>query len=512
MIRSYNLQRNGYSFLFMLLVLCVGLLVYKDYGICWDEVFQYNDNGRVVYDFVVNAQPDGYLNSSEKYHGSIFELGLYSISEGFNLGTDREIYLMRHLFSFLFYWCSGFFMIGILNRLFKNRWITLIGLAMYFIAPRIFPDAFYNSKDIPFLAILTASVFTYLKFMDRPTIASALFHACACGLLIGIRITGLIVPVLTTGFYFLSILMQDNKIERVKYLFVFIFFSVGFTILFWPILWFDPLHHFMMAWEEMRRFGWDSTVVFKGKIIWANTIPWYYIPFWIYVTTPPLYIILFLISLVLLVYNFIKVKTANRDMLHWMFILALFFIPLISVIWFKSILYDGWRHMYFLYVPFILIGTYCLQFIFSENQWYKVAMRAAVFIILLSNAVTMIRLHPYEHVYFNHLYYDGLKGARFNMEMDYWGLTYQEGLRYILDHDNSPKIKVRVDNAGGMFNLKLLKDYQLERLDVSMDKEREYKYLIGNYRWMQSEYYEEKEVYAIMRDSARICTVILMEK
>ena len=97
------------------------------------------------------------------------------------------------------------------------------------------------------------------------------------------------------------------------------------------------------------------------------------------------------------------------------------------------------------------------------------------------------------------------------MEMDYWGLTYQEALRYILDHDTREKITVYADNGPGEFNVELLKEYQKKRLEVDRDTSKKHDYKIGNYRWMQTEYYDDFEIYAVERDSAKICVVIKLQ-
>jgi hypothetical protein len=40
------------------------------------------------------------------------------------------------------------------------------------------------------------------------------------------------------------------------------------------------------------------------------------------------------------------------------------------------------------------------------------------------------QLHPYQYIYYNSLV-GGVAGASSNYEMDYWGLSYKEGIEYI---------------------------------------------------------------------------------
>jgi len=65
------------------------------------------------------------------------------------------------------------------------------------VSPRIFADAFFNSKDIPFLAVFIINIHTMMRLFDRPTWSRALCHALVSGILIAIRVLGLLIPCLT---------------------------------------------------------------------------------------------------------------------------------------------------------------------------------------------------------------------------------------------------------------------------------------------------------------------------
>lgn len=55
----------------------------------------------------------------------------------------------------------------------------------------------------------------------------------------------------------------------------------------------------------------------------------------------------------------------------------------------------------------------------------------------------MIRLHPYQYVYFNSLV-GGLKGAFRQYETDYWGLGFKEGTLWFNDHINNPQKNYKI--------------------------------------------------------------------
>jgi hypothetical protein len=111
-----------------------------------------------------------------------------------------------------------------------------------------------------------------------------------------------------------------------------------------------------------------------------------------------------------------------------------------------------------------------------------------------------------QNLYFNKLYYKTIGEANFQMEMDYWGLTYSRGLNYVLDTDKEKKFNVKVDNYGGDMNLLLLPKEDRERITIVKDDSTA-DYFMGNYRWCRSEYNYSNEVYNVTVDGAKVLTV-----
>ena len=56
-------------FTFFALFFIIGALIYKDYGMSWDEEMQWKNNGTVVYDYIFHGKIDNLLWGNEKYHG-----------------------------------------------------------------------------------------------------------------------------------------------------------------------------------------------------------------------------------------------------------------------------------------------------------------------------------------------------------------------------------------------------------------------------------------------------------
>ena len=125
--------------------------------------------------------------------------------------------------------------------------------------------------------------------------------------------------------------------------------------------------------------------------------------------------------------------------------LLLFGVPLIAVIVLNSALYDGWRHLYFIYAPFLLIamtGATWLPDLLGKGraglERHATLFLAAVIVICpIFSGYQMITSHPFQNVYFN-MAAGNNAGQLF--ELDYWGLSFRKALEYIVKNDKRPVI------------------------------------------------------------------------
>ena len=73
------------------------------------------------------------------------------------------------------------------------------------------------------------------------------------------------------------------------------------------------------------------------------------------------------------------------------------------IILLNSTLYGGWRHLYFIYpglVYFMILSTEIIFKMF-KNKIYKTFVFTIFIVALITNIVNLIKLHPYQNIYFN---------------------------------------------------------------------------------------------------------------
>jgi hypothetical protein len=497
--------------------LVLGLVVCQDYGVPWDDPRQ-REIGLLNCQYIEGTNQK-LLSFKDKYYGPWFEMALVSVEKLARFDTSRKSYLSRHLMTFLLFFIGLIFFYFLCQERFKSWKVGMLGVACLVLSPRIFADSFYNTKDIPFLTLFVISMVTLTRYLNKRTAFTISCHGIVCGLLTGIRVPGIIVPVITVislGVLHLSD-RQTTEHRQSHWLrdsLLFGFFVIVVTVGVWPVLWKNPVYHFLQAVSTMSRYAWPHEVLYLGEFIKASHLPWHYIPVWMAITIPFFYIILFFSGVVQSVMTLVRgpLGSLNQTKQDLIIDLLWFFLPLILVIVGHSVVYDGWRHLFFIYPAFILLALRGLQALYQggirlvDAKIIRGLFGLVVLISLAGTARFMIANHPYQNVYFNWLAGTDKMGVRPQFELDYWGLSYRQALEYILKQDDSDLISVKVANPPGKFNALILPMAERNRLRFVEDLSQG-KYFLSNFRYHPGDYPYPNEFYSIQVDGRKIMVV-----
>jgi len=515
--------------IFFLVYLAIGVSIYKDYGVSWDEPTHREIAGvsakYLSSIFLPGFHPPEFASlpplaeSSAKQYGVVFDLPMYvaDVFMGFN-GKMPEAYYMRHLCNFLLFYISVFFFFLIVKNRFKSNGIGLIACLFLILSPRIFADSFYG-KDVVFLSLLIISIYFFVNYLKRKTVISAILFALATALMVDQRITGIFIPFLAVLITGIDAIKQDRPFHYLPKallpLFIYLISFTLFMVLFWPYLWEKPFIHFIDAFTVMKRYSvFSYDVLYFGEFIKSTAVPWHYIPVWIMITTPLIYIFFFLLGLFDIFKGIIKKGVAiyaNEDEQQDFLFLLLFTTPLVAVIVFNSALYDGWRHMYFIYAPFLLIAMagfakvlHLMKVERAGRERYATLFIASVILFCISStSYQMIKNHPFQNVYFNVL--AGSNAGKY-FELDYWGLSFRRGVEYIANNDKRKIIKLSANVLPPLLNNAIFLDQQdINRLRIAHIHDADY--FITNYRWHPEPYPLDNEVYSISVDNLKILSI-----
>ena len=177
------------------------------------------------------------------------------------------------------------------------------------------------------------------------------------------------------------------------------------------------------------RYPWDGTVLYFGKQVSAQKLPWHYLyGYWL--VQLPLYYHLFLLTIVASLVAlpratlraFADLYRRDYDAFSVVIVLlAALIFPLAVVLLKRPVLYDGLRHLLFV-VPLLCLLLY-LGFVGVMASMGRLTRAALVVLGALcwfEAVVAMHWLHPYEYAYYNPLVNPA--GA---FELDYWATSFR---------------------------------------------------------------------------------------
>ena len=421
-------SNNIYVTLFFLIFLIIGLSVVKDYGITTDEPFQrtigyfwyihiielFSQNFGLINDLKVKFDSmywsDELSKGDFRQYTVFFDLFAVVIEQLLQIKEVSNAFLIKHYLTFIVFFMSSIFFYKIIFQRNKNTFISLLITSLYITSPRIFGESFYNCKDIVFMSFCVFAIFFTLKNLKEFKTKNIILLALFTGIATDIRIMGILLSGLFFIFFILSSLEEENFLKKnFKYLILYSIIYFLTVFIFWPYLWSSPIDNFIISLKSFSNYGWGGSVLYLGSYVKASSLPWHYIPVWILVSMPIMIIIFFSLGIFSTIFLFFKKLInlsekaklwSNTNEKRDFFMLFYFLIPLFTVIILDSTLYGGWRHLYFLYPG--LIYFVIISFEKLEKHFKKIFLVLFVASLII-NVFNLIKLHPYQSVYFNSL-------------------------------------------------------------------------------------------------------------
>jgi hypothetical protein len=409
-----------------------------------------------------------------------------------------------------------FFLIG--KKIFKDWKIGLLGAFFLIISPRIFGYSFYNPKDIPFLSAYIISIYTLLLFVDKKNLFTAFMHGVATAVVCSIRTPGLIIVPVTIFFYFFDLFFSKeswkNYLKAVGLLSSFLIVSAGLIYWFNPILYSNPIGNFIYTFQVMKDYPWHGYQIYLSKGI-GGSPPWNYSIIWFSISSPILYLLLFVIGMGALITKSVK----NRMREHFQALRDIYIaaacalLPIAAVIVMKSTLYTDNRQMYFCYPPLLLISLYgfvkLVEFLQKRTIHWQVWVGVGLVLGLAYPVYFMVRYHPYEDFYFNPLAGSKMSIIKQNFTLDAWGMTAKDAVEYILETETTKNVTINFLD-GIPRSIFLLPEHDQSRLYINTESSP--MYVINEYHYFPNETFPGASIYYSIRiGDTDILTVYKMD-
>jgi hypothetical protein len=340
-----------------------------------------------------------------------------------------------------------------------------------------------------------------IKFLESPTKRNAIFAGIASGYAADIRILGIIIFPIIVFFYLVSYFQRPKTIIGVKQLLTYLATGISSIYAFFPYLWESPINRFIEVFKSLSKYNWAGENLYFGQFVPANDLPWHYIPVWISITTPIFYLILFFIGIYTILKSIGRKIFDNFEKIQDLTFLGLVVGPIFMVVSLNSVLYDTWRHLFFVYPFIIVIAVIGWKNIAANKKKSPKLFTAKVLITALAMiqvSIWMAINSPNQNLYFNE--FAGSKNLEKKWEMDYWGLSNKQAINYLLSNSENKEITVGVISFTPFeMSLKTVKSEYRNRLKV-VDIEEKPDYIINNYRMVKSDPTQYLANYKLLRD------------
>jgi hypothetical protein len=261
---------------------------------------------------------------------------------------------------------------------------------------------------------------------------------------------------------------------------------------------------------------WNGSILLGGKYIQSTQLPWTYFFTWFFISNPILWLIGGIAGMCLIISAFFKTPLdflRNTRERNFILYVLCFGVPIFAVLFLKSIIYDDWRHLYFIYPSFVMMALYAVNKLMendyvAQNQKYGKLIMGLCLAQVAGTAWFMIQNHPFQQVYMNKMVSHDEEFIRKNYEMDYWGVSNLQALKHILENDQRKLIKVTAIFPEILQNnIDMLEPEDRSRLKLLIPDSSDY--LITNFRFHPDDF-PFNEDYSFMVQNSTVIRIYKM--
>lgn len=456
MLEKINKMSRQIVVILFILMTLAGLAVTPDYGMPWDELMEIRTLGSSMREYIglfageENEPPKSttgivltdILENPDTDHGqSVYYPLAPVLFTDLGTGGARTLMLIFHAYTFLIFMTGVVFLYFILKFLTRNWKYGLLASLFLYLSPRFFAEGHYNSKDIITMSLIIITLWFAIKFIETKKFRYAAAFAAAGAVAANMRIVGLFFFGLMGLIYIICLSTQKQWTRQnvaSGVIAVLVFAAVYMLIT--PAAWASPWDFIQYVFARSSNYSdWPGYVFYLGKS--HRPVPWHYVPVMFAVTTPILIVLLSITGNITTIGQIIRTKAKDlfSGSLKYYFAAAVFTWIFVGYAMIKQpILYDSWRHFYFLYGLLLILAVGGLKAVMDKLKGkVKWAAAGLVGLQLCACMATIGMNHPYEFVYFNLL--AGSHPAE-RYEMDYWNVSQANCLMKLIDKTDPQKV------------------------------------------------------------------------
>ncbi len=433
-------DRLAYVLFFAVFVLA--LATFTDYGTTWDEDYHFWYGFKVL-DYYRSFFHDTTALTSPPidYYGAIFDATAAFLAPHSPFGY----YTTRHLLNAL---------VGILGivgcwKLARELGGPRVGFwaaILLLLTPNFYGQIFNNPKDVPFAAGYVWSLYYLVRLIPTlpvPPRREVLKLGLAIGLTLGVRVGGLLLlcylgmvlaamPMLHAwrarkpGITVMEFLSEAGRVVAPV-----LVIAYAIMLLAWPWAQLDPLWRPIESIIQFDHHDFPYPTLFDGSYIPAPQLPRIYLPTFLLIQLPELFLLLLAGGLVWSLWRMWRDRPALETLLAPGLVIFAALFPVAYAMETHATLFDGMRHFLFVEPPLACCAALAFEAAVKRLRVRPVGLAVATVSLALYlgyHVSLMAALHPDEYVYYN-AFVGGVPGAAGRFKLDYWANSYREATR-----------------------------------------------------------------------------------
>jgi hypothetical protein len=414
------------SWLTIAVLLAIALLTFRDYAVSNDEEAQHR-YGELILDYYNSGLTDRSVFTYKNLYlyGGLFDIT--SVLLGFVIPAD--IFMIRHVLCAVI-GIGGFAAVWATAHLIAGPRAGLLALLTLAVCGPWFGSMFNHTKDIPFAAAMMGAIYFLLRAarnLPRPSLLDLLFFGLLLGAALGQRALGLIVlfyvPVAIALYLPPPVTPATAARFLARSLLLFVpALALGYLIMIaaWPwaaLSLFNPIRGLF----AFAHFEYPIRTLLFGETFLMAEVPRWYVPVYLAIKLPPVMLFGAALGLVIAA-GFLRGNAVWRSR-ETAFIAFTALFPVVCQVISRGPAFSGLRHFLFVLPPIAVLAGIGFDGALAWLERRRRALAAAAYVglgaWLISPASVMVRLHPYEYLYFSPLV-GGLQGAASRYDTDYW--------------------------------------------------------------------------------------------
>jgi Dolichyl-phosphate-mannose-protein mannosyltransferase len=410
-------------------LLVVALATIGDYAISNDEEVQQRYGELIIAWYASGFTDQTLFHFKNLYlYGGLFDI----VATLLDRVLPFDLYTVRHVLSALT-GVAGVGATAATARLIAGPRAGLIAAAALAVCGVWYGGMFNHTKDVPFAAAMIGATYFLLRTardLPRPRVRDVIGFGVLLGAALGLRAMALLVPCYA-GLVILAqawALDGATRQERGRFVVASLLrllpaFAIGYAIMIasWPWAALD-LFNPVRAIFSFAHFHYEIRTLLDGDVYLMNEVPRWYVPTYVLVKLPLLLFAGALCALVTVAWpRPFSADVARRGSVALLAFTAAF--PLLCEVAFRGPAFTGMRHFIFIVPPLAVLAGIGFDAVLAALSRIGVAATATATVVLSAaivwNAAVLVRLHPYEYLFFSPLV-GGLEGAARRYDTDYW--------------------------------------------------------------------------------------------